>query len=195
MQHEPNESNAGDDEHDPVFEHELKALYQTALLDEDFQQQVASNVQSLPDDVQRRLSQQPAVKAFLYDEAMPAHLQSRLRAIQVGEKIPWWKTLCLPEGWALLPLPGPAFSLPAVLVVGGLLGMLLPTLLTPPAPSEAVQLRNTAVASEANACQMTETVRENPVTWWSAIQQCEAQAEQETAALQQRYPNFQPSKP
>ncbi|SEB04850.1 MAG: hypothetical protein QJT81_04100 [Candidatus Thiothrix putei] len=201
MQHESDGRDEDDDDTDPVMERELKALYQAALLDEDFQQQVHDNVQALSDAERQKLSKQPSIQPFLHDELMPAPLQARLRALQAEKKKPWWKTLWSPEGWVLLPLPGPAFSLPAVLVIGGLLGVLLtPTLLTPQVTPEEWQLRSTTAADDATgACEFSEALRGDPDTWWAAIQQCEQQAQQqvqrETMALQQRYPNFQPSNP
>jgi len=197
MQHESDGRDEYDDDADSAMERELKTLYQSALLDEDFQQQVGINLQAFTDTERQKLSKQPSIQPFLYDESMPAHLQARLRSMQAEKKVPWWKTLWSPAGWLLLPLPGPAFSLPAVLLIGGLLGVLLtPTLLTPHVTPTEWQLRNTAVTNAAvSVCQISEALQDNPDAWWAAIQQCERQVQQEKIALQQRHPSFQPSNP
>lgn len=197
MQHESDGRDEYNDDADPAMERELKALYQAALLDEDFQQQVGTNLQAFTDAERQKLSKQPSIQPFLHDELMPEHLQARLRAMQAEKKVPWWKTLWSPAGWLLLPLPGPAFSLPAVLFIGGLLGVLLtPRLLTPQVTPAEWQLRSTAEGNAAvSACQFSEALQDNPEAWWAAIQQCEQQAQRETMALQQRHPSFQPSNP
>jgi hypothetical protein len=86
MQHESDGRDENDDDADPAMERELKALYQAALLDEDFQQHVHDNVQALSDAERQKLSKQPSIQPFLHDELMPAHLQARLRALQAEKK-------------------------------------------------------------------------------------------------------------
>ncbi|MEB4589451.1 hypothetical protein VSS37_00525 [Candidatus Thiothrix sp. Deng01] len=198
-------------EDDDAFGQELAKLYRTALLDEQFQQQVRQDLQALPTNVQADLL--PAEQVFVQEETLSAAAKARMldmvppcRQPQAAPVKPqsWWRKL-LAADWASSLLPGPAFSIPAALMAGVLFGVLLPTLLPSLQQPEYVtrggQVDKGIVthpdtqAGEQNG--ITDEVRQNPQQWLAAIAELlrqgkVAQARAELQAFELQYPNYRP---
>jgi hypothetical protein len=136
-----NGDTSGQDEDDKDFEQALSSLYRAALLDEDFQQQVGKDLHTLPETA--RASLKPKEQVFVDGCKLSAEARARLqdRMVLTTEadrpvkppkpaKASWWKRLLGGGSWERSFLPGPAFSIPAALSLGLMLGVLLPTLLS-----------------------------------------------------------------
>ncbi len=192
---------------DKAFDLELRALYRAALLDENFQQQVADSLCSLPQEVQQSLSE--SEQALLQN----ASLSQESRAKLLGIKPVCQSSPSLAERFAaglrhwLLP---PVLALPATLVMGLLLGLLLPVLLQPapqedtlrghPVPgSAAVVSGNESGESgkQAEQGKITDAVRQQPQQWLVLIAELlqqgkVAQAREELQAFELLYPDYPP---
>lgn len=193
------------------FDQELTGLYRTALLDEDFQQQVKQALQTLPDTSLADLN--APEQAFVQEESLSAATKARLldmtptcnqQAARTPQPVPWWRQL-LAANWASSILPGPAISIPGALVVGALFGALLPTLLTmlnqPDYVTRGDKPDQTAISQQTDQAVMpggiTDAVRQNPQQWLAAIAELVRhgkvpQARTELQKFELQYLNYQP---
>lgn len=196
---------------DDAFEQELAKLYRAALLDEQFQQQVQQDLQTLPASAQAEL--QPAEQVFVQEEKLSAAAKARMldmippcrpqQAVPAKPQ-PWWRKL-LAADWASSLLPGPVFSIPAALMAGVLFGVLLPTLLSSLHQPEYVTrggevdkgavTRPDAQVGAQNG--ITDAVRQHPQQWLEAIAELlrqgkVAQARAELQAFELQHPNYRP---
>lgn len=196
---------------DDAFEQELAKLYRAALLDEQFQQQVQQDLQTLPASAQAEL--QPAQQVFVQEEKLSAAAKARMldmippcRQQQPAptKTQPWWRKL-LTANWGSSLLPGPVFSIPAALMAGALFGVLLPTLLSGLNQPEYVTRGGgtgkgvvTQPDEQAGAQNgITDAIRQNPQQWLEAIAELlrqgkVAQARAELQAFELQHPNYQP---
>ena len=196
---------------DDTFDQELTSLYRAALLDEDFQQQVRQDLQTLPDAA---LADLKAVEqVFVQDESLSAAMKARLldmvppcskRQSAPVKPQPWWRKL-LSADWASSLLPRPVFSIPAALMAGMLFGVLLPTLLSSlnqpdyvtrggETDKGAVTRPHVRVGAQNG---ITDATRQNPQQWLEAIAELlrqgkVAQARAELQAFELQHPNYQP---
>lgn len=195
-----------------AFEQELAKLYRAALLDEQFQQQVQQDLQTLPASAQAEL--QPAEQVFVQEETLSAAAKARMldmippcrqpTAAAPSKPLPWWRKL-LTANWGSSLLPGPVFSIPAALMAGALFGVLLPTLLSGLNQPEYVTRGGEAEKGvvtqpdeQAGAQNgITDAIRLNPQQWLEAIAELlrqgkVAQARAELQAFELQHPNYQP---
>lgn len=181
---------------DEAFDQELARLYKAALLDEDFQHQVASDLRTLPEAAQAELHEPE--QAFVRDETLSAAVKERLREIippcrqQPARQIPWWRRL-LADNWSSALLPGPLISIPAALMTGILFGVLLPMLLAPQNHPQEAEMRG----ASTHTSDTFEQARQDPQQWLEAIavllhQGKVEQAREELQAFALQYPNYQP---
>lgn len=196
---------------DDAFEQELAKLYRAALLDEQFQQQVQQDLQTLPASAQAEL--QPAEQVFVREETLSAAAKVRMlemippcsqRQPALAKPQPWWRKL-LTANWASSLLPGPIFSIPAALMAGALFGVLLPTLLSglnqPEYVTRGGEVDKSAVIqpdAQAGAQNgITDAIRQHPQQWLEAIAELlrqgkVAQARAELQVFELQHPNYQP---
>lgn len=201
MQHDTPAEQPDDDDDATRIDPRLKALYQAALLDEDFQQQVSANLKQLPDTDSALTS----TSAFVQDETLSPAMRERLQALTDAwsessvtpraPKMSWWQRWWRPEGWTLLALPAPGFSLPVTLMAGMAFGMLLMPLLRQSAPPELHLRQSPAAADPLAVCVTNAAVRSDPEQYWQAIQACEAQLSRIKQAFRRDFPNYQPPSP
>ena len=97
---------------DDAFEQELAKLYRAALLDEQFQQQVQQDLQTLPASAQAEL--QPAEQVFVQEEKLSAAAKARMLEMippcrqqqsVIAKPLPWWRKL-LTANWGKFPVAG-----------------------------------------------------------------------------------------
>lgn len=179
---------------DQAFEQELRALYRAALLDEDFQQQLASDLRSLPAGEQAGL--QAAEQTLLRDATLSE--TARVRLLDTLPPCQAQPAISSQQAWWQRWLPRPWLLLPATLLAGVLLGGLLPSLWLPPASDDLTRGHSLPVAPVAPAnTPVDASIRQNPQQWLLVIadllrQGKVAQARQELQAFGLLYPNYQP---
>ena len=200
---QPNTPDEQPDDEAAHVDPRLKALYQAALLDEDFQQGVSAVMKQLP-ETEASAAAADSVSAFVHDETLSPALRERLMALMQETpdtaspcdtvKVSWWRQWWRPEGWALLALPAPGFSLALTLVLGMGLGMLLMPLLQQTQLPPEMHLRQAPVVTDSQTL-CPETVPNNPEEEWQRIHACEAWLNQRKQVVREDFPNYQPPSP
>lgn len=196
-----NNDNASRPEDDKAFDQELKALYKASLLDENFQQQVAENLRSLPTDIQSRL--RTSEQAMLDEVSLTTERQAKLLAAtpacQRSESL--IKRLAAGLRQWLVP---PALALPTTLVAGVLLGLFVPALLQTQLPDDTFRGDPAPGSGEvvsgsesAKPGEITDAVRQQPQQWLVLITELLrqgkiAQAREELQAFELLHPDYQP---
>lgn len=173
------------DEDDKDFDRKLSDLYRAALLDEHFQQQVSKDLQTL--SAEARASLNTTEQAFVDDQSLSEAARARLLDTMAKRgkapakddltqgKPSWWQKLLGGGKWGNPLLPGPVLGIPAAMMAGVLVGLLLPTLwvnLTEPTHqtrgggSGPVEVQQTAPSPADN---IPDAVRRDPQQWLNAI--------------------------
>jgi hypothetical protein len=155
---------------DGAFDRELRDLYRTALFDEDFQLQVATDLRSLPKDVQANLKQ--ADQVFIHDAVISDDLSKKLMAINCGcpKPKPWWKKLFV-FNFDMGNFLSPVFSLPVSVMAGILLGVfLVPKVMTQfNSPFTSLGGDISTTVQEPVLGDITEDTKREPQKWLTAI--------------------------
>lgn len=193
---------------DKAFDRQLHQWYRQALLTEAFQQQVAEDLQQLPQEGKSALGAKH--QAFIDPPTLSTQSYQRLLdlmpdcgAVTKPAKAPpqsWWQRL-FSRRWNESRLPGPGLSLPLTLVAGIVLGVALPSLLTLLHPQPVTwRGTNTQVSETPSTASITlsPAIKQNPAQWLNAIADLlkQGRVEQATTELDEfrlRYPNYQPS--
>lgn len=189
--------NKQDDKHtDELF----KSFYETALLDEDFQQQRIHDLQQIPAEKQPLLNAKE--QAFISDKQPSTALIQQLiqtiqhhqSAITKNKKPSLWQSI-FSRGKQRFSFLSLGITIPSALAFGMLFGVLFAPLFTTPTPYTDTQFRG-AGNTDNNETTTQQSMEENPQYWLRYIASLLEKgkltlATEELQRFKKHYPNFE----
>lgn len=192
------------DDDDKVFERELRRLYRSALCDEAFQQQLVKDFTLLSEAGKALLH--PPERAFVQHETLSPAAKARLLEMLPAcvpaptKPMTWLQRLGLSKA-AKHKTGVPTWSVPAALMAGLMLGVMLPSIMAGLVTREAVMrgeaLPSTDLPANSAPIEMTFSpeIKQNPALWLNGIAELVRQGKVNAAVAELdefklRYPNY-----
>ena len=192
-------SKQDDQRNDELF----KSLYETALLDEDFQQQRISDLQQIPAEKQPLLNakeqefisnKQPSIALI---QQVTHAIQQHQASITKNKKPSVWDII-FSRGKQRFSFLSPGITIPSALAFGMLFGVLFAPLFTTPTPYTDTQFRGANNTDNRDNRETTtqQSMEENPQYWLRYIASLLEKgkltlATEELQRFKQHYPNFE----